>query len=1008
MKILILHLSDMHFTQLNNYDKEKVTMIVAAMNNHILNIKNVLVVVSGDISFSGKKAEYIIASKFFRELKKEISKRYNIQDVKFVMVPGNHDVDYSIGEQTRADLESIEKEDLYNDKISEELRKQRQFYNCSALFSCFNNKNLLNQKTITYDSKKIQINLINTAVFSSKGEDQGFHYLPHRDIERLSNQNGADYVFSVMHHPHHWYSLKCKKLLEDALYTNSDLIFVGHEHFESEMTIKKDSNTVNIFAGGELCNKGDWSKSEFHIATLELDTREYISSNYQINTKNKIYEEFGEKRKLFLSKDRINSLGLKVTESFKNNQFGIDKHYISKSFMDYFVFPLLEEIPYEKPASSVLCEINTMNDFISKLEIEHKIIISGQIGSGKTSLSKAIFQELVTKKIVVYLKGEEVNGNFEKTIKSAFEDIYGNDSEKYEVYKQTDSSNKAIIIDDFDAIRKEYQEGFSLYIDENFNTIVETSLEEIDIDIQNRLKKRKNNKEFLHLRVAPFYMDKRRQLVTKVVDIIGNDGQSKENIINTLCNALTSQKSLYSWGPDFIVQFTKYYYNNIGDSTNNDGNVYSKVFENNLTSQIMPFVGSRITIDKIFVILDKIAFKIYKDREYPISTTKISGVIDEYNMTYDSVVNAGNLLSSLVNAKILKIENNGYLFYERNYLAYFTAREIRRQIYEGEFETIKHVMEFSYMHLNADILLFVTYITENRNIITMLMNLAESIVNEWEEFSLSPINISYLTGSALELIRPVEESDREKEEQRNIEQEKCGSHSLAFANDSSIFEIESEELNYVQEMMRSISLLITLARALPSFEHLLEKEYKDKCVELIYSMPLKIFYVWASQVDEIRSEMVQMIKDFHEWEYRKDKSDYIPLTDDKALFALRWESTSLLLELMHVAISYSTRDNTWRFLEKFNYKGSTTYSIEHLMAIAQRDFVDAFTNEAVRLKEEKTPLTQTLVQRVTRNYLLNSKNITSSEMQRINQKVFDGKIKQSALLIDKNKNKKKK
>jgi len=199
MKILILHLSDMHFTQLNNYDKEKVTMIVAAMNNHILNIKNVLVVVSGDISFSGKKAEYIIASKFFGELKKEISKRYNIQDVKFVMVPGNHDVDYSIGEQTRADLESIEKEDLYNDKISEELRKQRQFYNCSALFSCFNNKNLLNQKTITYDTKKIQINLINTAVFSSKGEDQGFHYLPHRDIERLSNQNGADYVFSVMH-----------------------------------------------------------------------------------------------------------------------------------------------------------------------------------------------------------------------------------------------------------------------------------------------------------------------------------------------------------------------------------------------------------------------------------------------------------------------------------------------------------------------------------------------------------------------------------------------------------------------------------------------------------------------------------------------------------------------------------------------------------------------------------------------------------------------------------------
>lgn len=861
---------------------------------------------------------------------------------------------------------------------------------------------------MTYEDKSILINLINTAVFSSLDEDQGYHYLPKKEIERLSDQNDADFVFTVMHHPHHWYSARCKKDLESALYSRSDLIFVGHEHFESDMTIKKDRSIVNIFAAGELCNKGDWSNSEFHIATLDLDTREYSSHKYRLNQRQEIYEETGEERKLILSRDRYNPVGLTITESFYNTHYNEDKHYISKSFMDYFVFPLLEEIPGDKTNSSVTRDIKTMADFTTRLKAEPKVVITGLVESGKTVLAKALFLELSKDVFTIILHGSEVRrNNFEKIIKSAFEDIYGSDSTSYELFKQTERDSKAIIIDDFDAVDPMYQESFSEFLADKFGIIIETAMEEIELDIESRLKKKKINKDYLQLRVAPFYTDKRRQLVTKVVNLIGNDGQSKENIINILCDALTRQKSLYNWSPDFIVQFTKYFYNNIGDSTKNDGNVFSKVFENSITSLIKPFAGKQLTVDKIFAILDKIAYQIYTNKEYPIKTTRISEVIDEYNRIYDSEVNAVSLLSSLIAAKILKEADGGYYFYERNYLAYFTAREIRKQVYDGNFDMIQHVMEYSYMNLNAEILLFVTYITENKNILTMLMNLAESTVSKWEEFSLTPVNIPYLSGSAHELIKPVEEGDREKEEQRHIEQEKAETASLALANDASIFEGESEELNFIQEMMRSISLMITLARALPSFEHLLEKEHKDKCVELMYTMPLRIFYVWASQIDEVRSEMVQMIKDFHEWEYRNNKSDYIPLTDDKALLALRWESTSLLLELMHAPIVYSTRDNTWKFIDRFDYRAATTYSIEHLMGIAQRDYVDAFSNEAIRLIEEKTPLTRIMVQRVARDFLLNSKRISSSETQKINQKVFNNSMKHSVLLIEQNKNKNK-
>ncbi len=959
--------------------------------------------------YSGKSNESRRVYRFFQDLKAGIVDRYHIQDIRFLMVPGNHDIDYDGGDLGRKGLETVERDNCYDQELVNEKQKQQQFYRLSERYHCFSKTrmNLLHQKTIMYGNKKIQVNLINTAVFSSKDEDQGFHYLPEKDIERLSEQNDADFIISVMHHPHHWYTWRCKKKLEDAIYSRSDLIFVGHEHFESDMTVSKDKSIVNIFAAGELCNQGDWTRSEFHIGILDLNTREYSSHRYRFNCEGVLYEGVGEERKLILSKDRFNKLGWKVSEGFLNTYIYEDKHNISRSFMDYFVFPLLEVIPNENQSVAVTREIKSLTDFMSRLKTEPYVNVSGLLESGKTVLSRAIFLELAKEYQVIYVHGGEVGRDYEKTIKKAFEETYGSGSTKYESFKQTLVKSRAIVIDDFDIINSTYQEAFLEYVIDNFGTIIETSQEEIELDIENRIKKNRINEGFLRLRIAPFYIDKRRELVKKVVDIIGNDGQSKDSIIDVLCDALTRQKYLYNWSPDFIVQFTKYYYNNIGDSTKNDGNVFSKVFENSIISLIKPFTGNKLTVDKVFTILDKIAYKIYIGKEYPISSTVISGVIDDYNDVYDSDVNALNLLQSLISAKIFKEANSGYLFYERSYLAYFTAREIRKQVYDGNYDMLKHVMEYSYMNLNADILLFVTYITENRNIIIMLMDLAEATVSKWEEFSLSPVNIPYLTGTAQELIKPVGEGDREKEEERHIEQEKAETTAMTLANDSSIFDGESEELSFIQEMMRSISLMITLARALPSFEHLLEKAHKDKCVELIYTMPLRIFYVWASQVNEVRSEMVQMIKEFHEWEYRKDKPDSESNTVDKALFALRWESVSLLLELMHSAIAYSTRENTWKFIDRFDYKSKITYSVEHLMGYVQQDAVKSFTDETVRLIEEKTPLTKLIIKRISRNFMLNSKRITTPETQRLNQKVFEGNIKQNVLLIEQNKNKKK-
>ena len=52
------------------------------------------------------------------------------------------------------------------------------------------------------------------------------------------------------------------------------------------------------------------------------------------------------------------------------------------------------------------------------------------------------------------------------------------------------------------------------------------------------------------------------------------------------------------------------------------------------------------------------------------------------------------------------------------------------------------------------------------------MSLAEKSIEKWEEFSLNPINISYLSQDANFRIKPFEEKDRDKEEKSRIEAEK--------------------------------------------------------------------------------------------------------------------------------------------------------------------------------------------------------------------------------------------
>ena len=58
MKLIILHLSDMHFSKKNSYQPVNIDAIVAALQQSVFEVQHIIILVSGDLAYSGKKSAY--------------------------------------------------------------------------------------------------------------------------------------------------------------------------------------------------------------------------------------------------------------------------------------------------------------------------------------------------------------------------------------------------------------------------------------------------------------------------------------------------------------------------------------------------------------------------------------------------------------------------------------------------------------------------------------------------------------------------------------------------------------------------------------------------------------------------------------------------------------------------------------------------------------------------------------------------------------------------------------
>lgn len=989
MRISFLHLSDFHLNDSKGVHPAKIQAIVDSLGVYTP-IEGIVIVLSGDIAATGQANQYKIVATFLKRLIPEIRRKYSISEknTKILIVPGNHDIDW--GRSTRLDSSKIrsfdEKERALH--LQQELKSMKNYFSFSDRNGCFFPYwmhipfgQLVTRKILHFDNGyRIEANLLNTAPFSCDSDD-GLHYLPEDAIHSLTTESNADFSLVVMHHSPDWFEFSQKKELENTLSKRCSLAFYGHEHFPGTQNVLYDNgNRIVKQAGGAWWQSSVPTLSDYYAALFDTESRKYFLSKFSWNADRSAFVATMKQEHILMQKSLCGT-GLTYQEKYIATVMADSKSTIAQSVSDYFVFPTLR-LNASKEYSRGKA-IDKMEDFIAFIKENRYVAVMGGSNSGKTTLLKMTFKELQTQYVVLYCGTDDITGRSQENIlKELVTDTYGADS--YSLFQAIPSDKKVIIIDDLHRISPKHLNKFLRGIEDIFGTIVVASEETSQFDIVQMVKDNiKASKEFKKASISRLYAEKRLALIQKIVLIkTDNDELKAAGIARTLEQCLNSYKLAFRTDIDFVVQFVDYYCAHLGELDKSDATVFSKVFEASIERSIAPhLVGRKENSNDIIVALSEIAHYIHFNKEYPINAEHIHEVIAAYCEYYDNrYLTAERFIEIGVNSGLLSRTSNGYeyRFASKNHLAYFVAKALNRRFHDtGDTTDLESIVRQSCFSINGDILLFMTYISDNVNIPRLLLEQAVSYVSGWTEFDLSDIGIKYLQSMPAKSLGSPKEDEKEEEIHNQAIEEEERDTIIETLDIYDYDETKIDELN--NQLIRAFLQLKIIARNFSAFISILPGPVKKDYVSAMYQLPNKIFSQWAESID---NSLDYLVEEVIAWQEEPDFEGK-KLSREDILRFFQEVSLNMLLNLYYVASSHGANDNTVDYLAQQNYiSPSLNYRIERLMFWEKVDDYQAVIKEAEELCSlQGDGMAKNMTLAILRHMLVHSDKIIDREYQ---------------------------
>jgi hypothetical protein len=746
--LAVVHLSDIHIAAGNEIVLTRVKDIQAAVRGQIVEECGILLIISGDVAYAGTKNQYDVASRFVNEVSAALDLIPRAKLIGTVIVPGNHDCDFTEEGDARPNLLAavaahLDGFDLGGESIRQLLRVQRNFFAFEASLSGQDRKTrdqLSWNTSLSYGSNKIEVKAYNTSLFSRIREQPGQLHFPLTAVSD-AHQPG-DIVLTVFHHPYPWLEPNNAKALKRRVEASSDLVLTGHEHDgDSYVRSNRQGEETGYVEGCALHTTG---VTGFNLITVDLANSTY--QVYRHDWVGDMYVSSPAKARVFTRKQSL------IDSRFENNaDFARKLNELGTGFVhpesnkeltlrDLFVYPDLKIASLTAKATVGIQSSNVFSYISGKTYIH----IAGAPTSGKSTLARALYLDFQDQNFVPLLLNATALKDssipyLQRALEKAFADQYRPDLQ--DRFKQLAPDRKVLIIDDWHRCRLSAKAKKRM-LDSARGLFERLIIFTDDASLLQMLAESANEDEGVseaeYCEIKQLGYKLRSELIRKWHTIDPNypaddlELTSKISTSENLLDTLVRKGIVPSW-PIFILSVLQT--NSLATEETASYGSYGHLYEALLTKRLAGASKRPSSLGLKFTYLSAIAYELFTTGKATLSEGDLLRLHHKYETEYQLTQNTDELWNELIAAQVLTRSGDEFWFQYKYAYYFFIAKYFQEgisNIHDAESlrSQLSDMVRCVHDEDCSNVLIFYLYLTKDRDLIEQMLSVASRIYSD--------------------------------------------------------------------------------------------------------------------------------------------------------------------------------------------------------------------------------------------------------------------------------------
>lgn len=461
MKAALLVLSDIHIMSDTDPVLAVPDDIARACFAVLPQVEIVVVLIAGDIAFSGKSDQYALALRFFQCIGEMLSSERKIP-VRFVTVPGNHDCDFDKDNPVRqALIDSVLRGNAADSQIVDLCTGvQEAFFDFrealeEAPRTPGAHDKLWRVIEIPVADEVITVEAVNMAWLSKLNETVGGLTFPWQQVAGEQDTEAKGLRIAIQHHPANWMSQQTYRPYRAFLKQRSHLVITGHEHVPNVgLTIDTEAASTTFVECGPLQEGNTLDGSSFLLLTVDTDNdrltaRSFVHDGERYSQGQA--EPWEANRALTQLSSDAGFLLRRTYERWLNDPGAPIRGVAGEPIElgDFFVYPDMADLATDSKTGNV--NLYSSECLASQEFVREGVFVVGDAKSGRTSLLRQLYLRYRNAGLVpVLISGADLKHTqldvLQRVVRSAFEAQYETD---YVQFEQAKRSEKVILVDGF-------------------------------------------------------------------------------------------------------------------------------------------------------------------------------------------------------------------------------------------------------------------------------------------------------------------------------------------------------------------------------------------------------------------------------------------------------------------------------------------------------------------------------------------------------------------------------